>query len=119
MAADYQNAAPPNLGMNYQPQVPDTTFGPMTHIHRPRFDPPGLVAVQPAISVSVQSPPAVMVPQPGIQVAMGPVFQPPIMAAPIPMPVCGPLIFTASPETEQHIPSGVAQPRAPRRKPSG
>lgn len=35
---DYQNAAPPVHGMNFQPPVPDTTFGPMQHVYVPRFD---------------------------------------------------------------------------------
>lgn len=40
---DYQNAAPPPQGVHFQPPVPDTTFGPMTHVYMPRFD-GGLVA---------------------------------------------------------------------------
>ncbi|KAG4262250.1 hypothetical protein FPRO03_11123 [Fusarium proliferatum] len=35
---DYQNTAPPVHGMNFQPPVPDTTFGPMQHVYVPRFD---------------------------------------------------------------------------------
>ncbi|KAM6484498.1 hypothetical protein HDV62DRAFT_299867 [Trichoderma sp. SZMC 28011] len=36
--ADYQNAAPMHTGINFQPPVPDTTFGPMPHVYVPRFD---------------------------------------------------------------------------------
>lgn len=36
--ADYQNAAPMPSGVNFQPPVPDTTFGPMPHVYVPRFD---------------------------------------------------------------------------------
>lgn len=35
---DYQNCAPPPTGVNFQPPVPDTTFGPMPHVYVPRFD---------------------------------------------------------------------------------
>ncbi|KAL7786740.1 hypothetical protein V8C37DRAFT_405198 [Trichoderma ceciliae] len=36
--ADYQNAAPMPVGVNFQPPVPDTTFGPIPHVYVPRFD---------------------------------------------------------------------------------
>ncbi|KAM0472665.1 hypothetical protein ACHAPX_008626 [Trichoderma viride] len=36
--ADYQNAAPMPHGVNFQPPVPDTTFGPIPHVYVPRFD---------------------------------------------------------------------------------
>jgi hypothetical protein len=36
--ADYQNAAPMPVGINFQPPVPDTTFGPIPHVYVPRFD---------------------------------------------------------------------------------
>ncbi|KAK1238705.1 hypothetical protein MKX07_004281 [Trichoderma sp. CBMAI-0711] len=36
--ADYQNAAPMPTGVNFQPPVPDTTFGPIPHVYVPRFD---------------------------------------------------------------------------------
>ncbi|ATY67412.1 hypothetical protein A9K55_000054 [Cordyceps militaris] len=44
--ANYQNAGPPAFGANFQPPVPDTTFGPIPHVYVPRFDaavalPPG------------------------------------------------------------------------------
>ncbi|KAI9167500.1 hypothetical protein HJFPF1_03628 [Paramyrothecium foliicola] len=35
---DYQNTVPPPTGLNFQPPVPDTTFGPMQHVYVPRFD---------------------------------------------------------------------------------
>ena len=47
--ADYQNAAPPNAGVNFQPQVPDTTQGPFVGTYTPRQDAayPGAIYVQP------------------------------------------------------------------------
>ncbi|KAM0284436.1 hypothetical protein ACHAQH_002012 [Verticillium albo-atrum] len=36
--ADYQFNGPRPAGPSYQPPVPDTTYGPMTHVYRPRFD---------------------------------------------------------------------------------
>ncbi|KAK6078542.1 hypothetical protein SCUP234_06165 [Seiridium cupressi] len=36
--ADYGNGAMPNTGQNFQPPVPDTTYGPIPHVYRPRFD---------------------------------------------------------------------------------
>ncbi|RFU74092.1 hypothetical protein TARUN_8161 [Trichoderma arundinaceum] len=36
--ADYQNAAPMPTGINFQPPVPDSTFGPIPHVYVPRFD---------------------------------------------------------------------------------
>ncbi|KAF4453098.1 hypothetical protein F53441_4158 [Fusarium austroafricanum] len=42
---DYQHTAPPVHGLNFQPPVPDTTFGPMQHVYVPRFD-GGLAGVQ-------------------------------------------------------------------------
>ncbi|OAA58755.1 hypothetical protein ISF_06538 [Cordyceps fumosorosea ARSEF 2679] len=36
--ANYQNAGPPACGVNFQPPVPDTTFGPIPHVYVPRFD---------------------------------------------------------------------------------
>lgn len=35
---DYRNCAPPPSGVNFQPPVPDTTFGTMSHVYIPRFD---------------------------------------------------------------------------------
>ncbi|ROV99083.1 hypothetical protein VMCG_06649 [Cytospora schulzeri] len=45
----YQNSAPQNNGLNFQPQVPDTSLGPMTHIYRPSYD-GGVVYAQPGIA---------------------------------------------------------------------
>ncbi|KAI1085716.1 hypothetical protein F5B20DRAFT_587667 [Whalleya microplaca] len=36
----YQNGAMPNAGQHFQPQVPDTTYGPIMHTYHPRFDAP-------------------------------------------------------------------------------
>lgn len=36
--ASYRNSVPPPCGVNFQPPVPDTTFGPMPHVYVPRFD---------------------------------------------------------------------------------
>ena len=45
--ADYQNCVPPPTGVNFQPPVPDSTFGPIPHVYVPRYDGvPGLVGVQ-------------------------------------------------------------------------
>ncbi|KAF5579070.1 hypothetical protein FPCIR_11332 [Fusarium pseudocircinatum] len=64
---DYQNAAPPVHGMNFQPPVPDTTFGPMQHVYVPRFD-NGLAGVPVGAYAGVQQP-AVggLAPQPTVQ----------------------------------------------------
>lgn len=44
----YQNSVPFNPGMmHYQPQTPDTSFGPMHHNYVPRFDGGGVYMVQP------------------------------------------------------------------------
>lgn len=47
----YQNAAPVNPGaLNFQPQTPDTTYGPYHHTYVPRFDGgSGTYVVQPGI----------------------------------------------------------------------
>ncbi|KAF7558688.1 hypothetical protein G7046_g5469 [Stylonectria norvegica] len=73
MAADYQHCGPPPMGLNFQPPVPDTTFGPIPHVYVPRFDgavyPPG---------VQVGLPPVQFVPTPActtVQPAVAP--QPP------------------------------------------
>lgn len=53
---DYQNAAPNNGGLNFQPQVPDTSLGPMIHTYRPSYD-GGVVYAQPGIAVCQPLPP--------------------------------------------------------------
>lgn len=55
MAADYSNTAPPIMGVNFQPPVPDTTHGPMNHIYFPRFD-NGVVGGGPGIQQVGYSP---------------------------------------------------------------
>lgn len=37
---DYQNCAPPPTGVNFQPPVPDSTYGTIPHVYVPRFDGP-------------------------------------------------------------------------------
>lgn len=67
MAADYANAAPPPTGTNFQPPVPDTTYGPMMHTFMPRFDGPGANMVPGTVPVGVPSfisPPVQFVPTP-------------------------------------------------------
>ncbi|KAL7934465.1 hypothetical protein V8C35DRAFT_279636 [Trichoderma chlorosporum] len=54
--ADYQNAVPMHAGINFQPPVPDTTFGPMPHVYVPRFDGSYVPA---AIQVGLPSQPTV------------------------------------------------------------
>ncbi|EHK47566.1 hypothetical protein TRIATDRAFT_272379 [Trichoderma atroviride IMI 206040] len=51
--ADYQNAAPMPSSVNFQPPVPDTTFGPIPHVYVPRFD-GGFVPA--AVQVGLPSP---------------------------------------------------------------
>lgn len=36
--ADYGNGSMPNTGQHFQPPVPDTTYGPIPHVYRPRHD---------------------------------------------------------------------------------
>lgn len=39
MAPPYENAVPPQMaGVNFQPQVPDTSNGPEVHFYVPRHD---------------------------------------------------------------------------------
>lgn len=79
MAADYQNTGPPPHGLNFQPPVPDTTFGPMNHVYIPRFD-NGVAGAPAAYAQPVRYPPrsvhfvptaptyaTVMMPQPQLQ----------------------------------------------------
>ncbi|KAL2680941.1 hypothetical protein Neosp_008544 [[Neocosmospora] mangrovei] len=60
---DYQNAAPPNNGVHFQPPVPDTTFGPMQHVYVPRFD-GGLAGVQVGLPAPAPALTSVSVPAP-------------------------------------------------------
>lgn len=59
---DYQNSAPNNGGLHFQPQVPDTSLGPMIHNYRPNFD-GGVYYAQPGIAVCQPSPPSHFVPR--------------------------------------------------------
>ena len=45
MSGDYSNTGPPPTGVNFQPPVPDTTYGPMNHTFMPRFDGGGFYPV--------------------------------------------------------------------------
>jgi hypothetical protein len=56
MSDGYQNAFPPNRGIHFQPQVPDTSLGPMTHVYQPRFDNGSVPFAQPGIIVCRPSP---------------------------------------------------------------
>ncbi|KAL6871918.1 hypothetical protein J3F83DRAFT_760328 [Trichoderma novae-zelandiae] len=60
--ADYQNAAPMPMGVNFQPPVPDTTFGPIPHVYVPRFDggfmPAAVQVGLPSVQFQVVSAPA-------------------------------------------------------------
>lgn len=51
MAADYQNTSNLNTGLSFQPQVPDTTYGPIPHTYVPRFD-GGAMFAHPVFPVS-------------------------------------------------------------------
>lgn len=59
----YSNAMPNNYGLHFQPQVPDTSLGPMTHVYQPRFDNgcvgyphPGIVVCHPSSFISIAQP---------------------------------------------------------------
>ncbi|KAG5944609.1 hypothetical protein E4U53_006865 [Claviceps sorghi] len=62
---DYQNCVPPPTGVNFQPPVPDTTFGPIQHVYVPRFDG--------SFQVGVSSPFVSTAPAPAMAPAVGPV----------------------------------------------
>ncbi|KAK2592514.1 hypothetical protein QQS21_009789 [Conoideocrella luteorostrata] len=62
---DYQNCVPPPTGVNFQPPVPDTTFGPIPHVYMPRFDGPVQVGVPFSFVPSSLSPAAVAQPAVG------------------------------------------------------
>lgn len=48
----YQNAGPPNNGVHFQPQTPDTSLGPMYHHYIPRSDgQPGTYMMAPGMMV--------------------------------------------------------------------
>jgi hypothetical protein len=99
----YQNAFPNNHGIHFQPQVPDTSLGPMTHVYQPRFDngsvaftQPGIVVCHPSSFVSVPPPhltPLLTTPMQPFRPAT---FAPqPIVVAPAVAPVMPTLIASA------------------------
>ncbi|KAH6984867.1 hypothetical protein BKA56DRAFT_671328 [Ilyonectria sp. MPI-CAGE-AT-0026] len=56
---DYQNCAPPPMGIHFQPPVPDTTFGPIPHVYVPRFDGGLMPGVQqPTVGIGAMPPQA-------------------------------------------------------------
>ncbi|KAH7326375.1 hypothetical protein B0I35DRAFT_422543 [Stachybotrys elegans] len=71
--ADYQHTGQPRMGLNFQPPVPDTTFGPMQHTYIPRVD-PGYVPgphQQPVVNgVHVSNPPFIQQSPPATQPVM-------------------------------------------------
>lgn len=99
----YQNSWPNNTGLHFQPQVPDTSLGPMTHIYQPRFDngcvafpQPGIVVCQPSSFISVSSPPMIPLLTTPIQPVRPVTFAPePLVVAPAVAPVLPTLIASA------------------------
>lgn len=99
----YQNAFPNNAGLHFQPQVPDTSLGPMTHIYQPRFDNgcvafphPGIVVCQPSSFVSVSPPPMIPLLTTPIQPVRPVTFAPqPLVVAPAVAPLLPTLIASA------------------------
>lgn len=99
----YQNAFPNNTGIHFQPQVPDTTFGPMTHIYQPRFDngcvpfsQPGIVVCQPSSMLSVSPSPMIPLVTTSIQPFRPVTFAPdPLIVAPAVAPVLPTLVASA------------------------
>lgn len=99
----YQNAFPNNVGLHFQPQVPDTSLGPMTHVYQPRFDSgcvafphPGIVVCQPSSIVSVSPPPLIPLLTAPIQPVRPVTFAPqPLVVAPAVAPVVPTLIASA------------------------
>lgn len=105
---NYQNSAPANTGLHFQPQVPDTSMGPMIHNYRPSFDGGGVYYAQPGIAVCQPSVPCsyLVFPSPFIQYftsynqPIQPVTfaQAPLVAMPAVVPavvVCPPIIASA------------------------
>lgn len=99
----YQNAFPNNTGIHFQPQVPDTSLGPMTHVYQPRFDngavafsQPGIVVCQPSSFVSVAPPPLTPLLTTPIQPVRPATFAPqPLVVGPAIAPVLPTLIASA------------------------
>lgn len=103
MAEGYGNAFPNNNGVHFQPQVPDTSLGPMTHTYQPRFDNGCVAFTQPAIVVCppssfVSAPPPTLAPLPfaPLQPVRPVTFAPqPLVVAPAVAPVMPTLIASA------------------------
>ena len=99
----YQNAWPNNNGLHFQPQVPDTSLGPMTHVYQPRFDNgcvayphPGIVVCQPSSFISVSHPPLAPLLITPFQPVRPATFAPqPLAVAPAVVPVLPTLIASA------------------------
>lgn len=99
----YQNSFPNNNGLHFQPQVPDTSLGPMTHIYQPRFDNgcvpfhnPGIIVCQPSSFVSVSRPPLIPLVTTPIQPFRATILAPePLVVAPPVAPVLPTLIASA------------------------
>lgn len=102
---DYQNSIPNNNGLHFQPQVPDTSLGPMIHNYRPNFDggvyyaQPGIAVCQPSPSYVVSSSPFIHYLTPHNQPIRPITFaQAPLVAMPAVAPavvVCPPIIASA------------------------
>lgn len=99
----YQNSWPNNTGLHFQPQVPDTSLGPMTHIYQPRFDngcvafpQTGIIVCQPSSFISVSTPPMIPLLTDPIQPFRPVTFAPqPLVVAPAVAPVLPTLIASA------------------------
>lgn len=102
----YQNSVPVTPGVHYQPQTPDTTFGPMHHTYVPRFDGGPAVIAQPSMpgivchsgSLLVPYLPSSYLPPPvGFQPQVNPITfaaQPVYVASPS-VPMCSTFIASA------------------------
>ncbi|KAL1882784.1 hypothetical protein VTK73DRAFT_909 [Phialemonium thermophilum] len=77
--ANYENAAPPNLGINFQPPVPDTTNGPYIHHYHPRHDGVPLQPCPPPMGVAMPIPGPTVIAAP-MTAPFGPVLVQPHMA---------------------------------------
>lgn len=75
---DYRNSAQPPTGVNFQPPVPDTTFGTMSHVYVPRFDGGGLQVGVPYSPMLIQQQQMQMAPSLPIQMAI------PVVTGPTP-----------------------------------
>lgn len=78
---NYRNCAPPS-GVNFQPPVPDTTFGTISHVHVPRFDAGAAPVGLPISPMMIQSPQQQQMMQ--MQMQMTPAL--PVQAQPLQIP---------------------------------